>query len=49
MPMDGTSYDIEADFEILEAIGAHVEDIVENARAPKRDPENPASVADRTC
>ena len=34
MPMDGTSYDIEADFEILEAIGAHVEDIVETLVPP---------------
>lgn len=34
MPMDGSSYDIEADFEILEAIGAHVEDIVETLVPP---------------
>jgi hypothetical protein len=32
--MDGSSYDIEADFEILEAIGAHVEDIVETLVPP---------------
>lgn len=34
MPMDGTSYDIEADFEIQEAIGAHVEDIIETLVPP---------------
>lgn len=34
MPMDGTSYDIGADFEILEAIGAHVEDIIETLVPP---------------
>jgi hypothetical protein len=32
--MDGTSYDIEADFEILEAIGVHVEDIIETLVPP---------------
>ena len=34
MPMDGTSDDIETDFEILEAIGAHVEDIIETLVPP---------------
>ena len=34
MPMAGTSYDIEADFETLEAIGAHVEDVVERLVPP---------------
>lgn len=34
MPMNGSSYDIEADFEILEAIGAHVEDIFERLVLP---------------
>ncbi|MEY2926449.1 MAG: hypothetical protein RL367_926, partial [Pseudomonadota bacterium] len=34
MPMAGTRDDIEADFETLEAIGAHVEDIVERLVSP---------------
>lgn len=34
MPMAGTSYEIEADFETLEAIGTHVEDVVERLVPP---------------
>ena len=34
MPMAGTSYGIEADWEIVEAIGAHVEDILERLVPP---------------
>jgi Protein of unknown function (DUF2786) len=30
MPLDGTTDDIEADFEILETIGAHVDDMIES-------------------
>lgn len=30
MPLDGTPDDIEADFEVLEAIGAHIDDMIES-------------------
>lgn len=34
MPMDETNHDIEADFEILEAIEAHIENIIETLVSP---------------
>jgi hypothetical protein len=34
MPMAGTSYGIEADWEIVAAIGGHVEDILERLVSP---------------
>ena len=30
MPLDGTTHDIEADFEILETMGAHIDDMIES-------------------